>query len=78
MPVLFYALVALAIITRKADLLFVVLSWIFVVSRLVHAAVYVTTNHVPHRFAAYLVGAVTLIILWISFAARILVVPLPA
>ncbi len=36
-PVLFYALVAFALLTRKADLAFVVLSWIFVLSRLVHA-----------------------------------------
>ena len=33
-PVLFYVLVVLAIITRSADLLFVVLSWVFVLSRL--------------------------------------------
>jgi hypothetical protein len=37
LPVLFYALVPLALITRKADLLFVVLSWMFVATRLVHA-----------------------------------------
>jgi hypothetical protein len=30
LPVLFYVLVALALFTRKADLLFVVLSWAFV------------------------------------------------
>jgi hypothetical protein len=40
-PVLFYALVALALITRKADLLFVVMSWLWVVARLAHAYVYI-------------------------------------
>jgi hypothetical protein len=78
LPVLFFALVPLVIITRKADLIYVVLSWIFVLSRVVHAAVYVTANRVPYRFAAYLVGAVALILLWIEFAVRILLVPLPA
>ena len=78
LPVLFLALVPLAIITRTADSAFVIMSWIFVVSRIVHAAVYVTTNHVPHRFGAYLVGAVTLGLMWIVFALRILGQPLPA
>lgn len=78
LPVLFFALVPLVIITRKADLVYVVLSWIFVLSRIVHAAVYVTSNRVPYRFTAYLVGAVALILLWLEFAIRILSVPLPA
>ncbi len=34
LPVLFYILVILAIIARKDDLLFVIMSWLFVVSRL--------------------------------------------
>src|ERR1700760_2396419 len=46
MPVLFYVLVILAWITRKADLLFVVMSWIFVLSRIVHAGIHTTTNYV--------------------------------
>jgi hypothetical protein len=78
LPMLFFALVPLVIITRKADLIYVVLSWIFVLSRIVHAGVYVTTNYIPFRFGAYCVGAVALILLWIEFAFRILAVPLPA
>src|SRR5690606_33750944 len=36
-PVLFYVLTVLVLVTRQADLLFVVLAWIFVASRLAHA-----------------------------------------
>ena len=78
LPVLYFALVPLALFTRKADVAFVAMSWIFVASRVVHAAVYVTTNHVPYRFAAYAVGAVTLMLMWLVFALRILAIPLPA
>lgn len=78
LPVLFYVLVVLAIVTRKADLLFVVLSWVFVASRIVQAVAYVTTNVVPFRFTAYLVGAVALVIMWVVFAVRILATPLAA
>ena len=72
-PVLFYALVALAVLTRKADLLFVVLSWLFVLSRLAHAYVYATTNTLLVRFRIFLAGTLVLLAMWIVFAARILV-----
>jgi hypothetical protein len=72
LPVLFYILVAFALLTKKADLIFVVLSWVFVVSRLLHAYIHTTTNRVPRRFFAYLVGLVTLTILWVYFAFQIL------
>ena len=71
-PVLFYVLVILALYTRKADLIFVVMSWIFVISRILHAGIHGTTNYVPHRFGAYFVGVVVLLIMWIIFALRIL------
>ncbi|MBV9078586.1 MAG: MAPEG family protein [Methylobacteriaceae bacterium] len=74
-PVLFHALVAFAILTRKADLLFVALSWVFVATRILHAAIYVTTNHVPNRFRAYLAGVVVLLAMWLIFMGRILLAP---
>ncbi len=49
LPVLFYVLTILAVITRQADLLFVVMAWIFVASRLVHAGIHVTSNHLGRR-----------------------------
>ncbi|WP_210490076.1 MAPEG family protein [Microvirga antarctica] len=72
LPVLFLILVALAIITRKADLVFVVMSWIFVVTRLVHAFVHVTSNKVQQRFMVFLIGALILALMWIMFAMRII------
>ena len=78
LPVLFLALVPLALYTRKADLLFVVLSWLFVLSRIAHATAYVTTNVLPYRFGSFAIGAAILLVMWIVFAFRILAVPLPA
>jgi hypothetical protein len=71
-PVLFYVLVVLAIIARKADLLFVVMSWIFVLTRIVHAAIHTGSNYVPNRFYAYLAGVIVLLAMWIIFAVRVL------
>jgi hypothetical protein len=71
LPLLFFALVAFAMITRKADLIFVVLSWMFVASRLVHAFIHTTSNRIQARFMVYLVGVVILMVMWIVFALRI-------
>lgn len=75
LPVLFYALVAFALITRKADLAFVVLSWVFVISRIGHAFVHVTSNEVRWRFPLYAVGVFVLLIMWVLFALAILFAP---
>jgi hypothetical protein len=72
LPVLFYVLVVLAIIARKADFLFVVMSWLFVVLRILHAFVHTGTNNVPRRFYAYLAAALVLLAMWIIFAVRVL------
>ena len=74
-PVLFYVLVAFALITRKADLAFVVLSWVFVLSRVAHAFVHVTSNNVNLRFPAYFLGVIVLLIMWVLFALAILFAP---
>src|ERR1043166_7129161 len=44
LPMLFYVLIALALPLRKADLVIVLLSWVFVVTRFVHAGIFVTSN----------------------------------
>ena len=49
MPVLFYVLTVLAVITKQADLLFVLLAWVFVLSRLAHAYIHVTSNDLRLR-----------------------------
>ena len=72
LPLLFYVLVILALFTKQADFLFVALSWVFVLSRVVHAAIFVTSNRVSQRFLAFLVGAVVLLVMWLIFAVRIL------
>ncbi|MBV9558599.1 MAG: MAPEG family protein [Pseudolabrys sp.] len=72
LPVLFYVLTILSIITRHADIIFVVLAWIFVLTRLGHAFVFVTSNRVQVRGGIYGLGALVLVIAWIIFMVRIL------
>jgi hypothetical protein len=72
LPVLFYVLTILAIITRHADLLFVVLAWVFVILRLVHAYIHLTSNHLGRRFAAFAASAVVLLVMWVIFILQIM------
>jgi hypothetical protein len=74
MPVLFYALIALALPLRQADNVIVILSWVFVVTRLVHAGIFVTSNDLNRRSLAWFAGVLVLFIMWIYFALKILLV----
>jgi hypothetical protein len=71
-PVLFYVLVALLIATKHADLIMVVLAWVFVLTRIMQAGIHVTFNDVRQRGLAYGVGALVLLVMWVIFAIRTL------
>ena len=71
-PILFYVLTILAIITHHADIVFLVLAWIFVILRIMQAYVHVTNNNVRWRGGFYGVGALVLLAMWIIFIVRIL------
>jgi hypothetical protein len=71
-PLLFYVLTILAWITRHADLLFVILAWIYVALRIVHAYIHITDNYVPRRGAAFIMSAIVLALMWLIFMLRIL------
>jgi hypothetical protein len=74
-PVLFYVLTILALITKQADLIFVIMAWVFVLTRVAHAFVHVTSNHVPTRGALFGLGVLVLIVMWAIFIVRILTLP---
>jgi hypothetical protein len=72
MPVLYFALVPLLLITRHADHMQVVLAWAFVALRAVHSIIHVGPNKVPPRFFVYLASCVILSAMWIGFAIDML------
>ena len=72
LPVLFYALIALALPLRHADYLIVLLSWVFVLTRFVHAGIFVSSNDLNQRSLAWFAGVVVLLIMWVYFALKIL------
>ena len=72
LPLLFYVLIALAMPLRHADLVIVLLSWVFVVTRFAHAGIFVTSNNVQQRSLAWFAGVLVLFAMWIYFALKIL------
>jgi hypothetical protein len=72
LPVLFYALIALALPLRHADLVIVMLSWVFVVTRFVHAGIFTSSNDLNRRSLAWFAGVLVLLAMWVYFALKIL------
>jgi hypothetical protein len=71
LPVLFYAVVAFTLITGVADGLMVVLAWLFVLSRLVHAAIHIGPNIVKWRGLVFILGAIVLLAMWLRLALHV-------
>jgi len=72
LPMLFYVLIGLALPLRKADLVIVLLSWVFVVTRFVHAGIFVTSNDLNRRSLAWFAGVLVLFAMWLYFALKLL------
>jgi hypothetical protein len=73
-PVLFYILIAIALPLRHADLVIVLLSWVFVVTRFVHAGIFVSSNDLGQRSMAWFAGVLVLFAMWLYFALKTLLV----
>ena len=72
LPVLFYVAALLALWSGTPSLTELVLAWLFVALRYVHAAIHVTTNQVFQRFSAYVTGLAVLALLWLMLLIRLL------
>jgi hypothetical protein len=75
LPVLFFVAALLALALGIVGWVEVVLAWLFVAARYLHAAIHVTSNHVLSRFAAYSVGLAVLTLLWLWLVLRIFLAP---
>jgi len=72
LPVLFYVLTILEYVTHLAGIVFVVLAWIFVIFRILHAYVHVTSNIVRLRGSLYGIAALALAIMWVIYIVEVL------
>jgi hypothetical protein len=72
LPLLFYVAVVLTLWNNTGTWVELILGWLFVISRAVHAAIHTTSNHVPRRFAPYTFGLFVLIVYWLVLAFKLM------
>jgi len=72
LPVLFYALVPLLVLSGKEDPVALASLWAFVGFRVLHTAVHVTINRLPLRFSLHLAANLALLAAWVCFAIALL------
>lgn len=68
LPVLFFAACVATHASGAASLLTVALAWIFVLSRIAHAAIYLTSNRVRFRQRFFSIGLLANAGQWLSLA----------
>ena len=67
MPVLYFALVPLLILTAQANYIQATLAWLFVAARALHSYIHIGPKKVQPRFFVYLVSVALLLAMWIGF-----------
>jgi hypothetical protein len=73
-PVLFYALLPLLLITGLTDWLLVALAWLFVTSRIIHSVIHLGANVLVWRFRAFVFGFSVVVMMWAWFGLRLYVI----
>jgi hypothetical protein len=75
LPILFYLVVVLSLFTARSTTSLLVLAWAFVVARLFHALIHVTTNHMGRRFYAFFASGLIVMVMWILFGLDLFIGP---
>jgi len=71
-PVVFYVLCLILVQLDSVTAFSLVLSWLFVVSRWLHALIHVTSNVISLRMVSFLIGMITLLLLFVNTALAML------
>lgn len=64
LPVIFYVLSFVLFSIGAVTTFVMALACVFALSRWIHAYVHVTSNYIPHRMGLFILGAITLLILF--------------
>ncbi|QUT07580.1 MAPEG family protein [Sphingobium phenoxybenzoativorans] len=73
MPVLYFTLVPLLIMTGSASGIQVALAWVFVALRLAHTVIHIGPNTIRTRARVYIASSIALFAMWLGFAIDLLV-----
>ena len=70
-PVLFYAACLTAMVTGQKSLLILLLAWVYVAARVIHAVIHLGSNRLRSRIRAYFGSWLVLLALWITIVAGV-------
>ena len=70
-PVIFFALVMLAMEVKATSYLMTLLAWLYVASRVVHTLIHIGPNKLPLRGAVYGVGMIALMGMWLGIVLAV-------
>ena len=70
-PTLFYAGTAIAFAAGEAGVLLVALGWTYVVLRVLHSAIHLSTNRVLWRFRAFALSWLILLAYWVVLGVQL-------
>ncbi len=70
-PVLFYAACITAMVVGQGSGAMVLLAWVFVICRVLHAVVHLGSNRILPRMTVYGVGWVVLLAMWVMLVIRV-------
>ncbi|MCF6346043.1 MAG: MAPEG family protein [Thiomicrorhabdus sp.] len=67
LPILFYLLISLLLITEINHIGFLIGAWLLVLTRVIHSIIHIKTNHILHRMKIFVAGVLILMTMWIGF-----------
>jgi hypothetical protein len=67
-PIYFFAAAILAVVLQVQDAVMLGAAWLYVVTRIVHALIYATSNAVAFRIPVFSLGAICILVMWVRLA----------
>lgn len=73
LPILFYVASIFIYVIQQTDFVFLLLAWLYVITRFVHSFIHTSYNKVSHRMIPFISSSVILAGIWIKMLIHILI-----
>jgi hypothetical protein len=70
-PVYFFAAAIISMILSLQDVWIVAGAWLFIIARVGHAAIFLTSNRLQVRALVFAVGLIGVLIMWVRIAVQV-------
>lgn len=66
LPILFYTVCLITLVLNISSEYLIILAWLYVLLRYIHAFILATYNHILHRLFVFAISCVVLIAMWVK------------